>query len=131
MPVRFETLVNVAYNHTEKLATLAHELGHLYCGHVGSDPGDWWPHRTELGDELEELEARSTAAIVLRRHFPGSALPPAAQADQGAAPPLGRSLEVLLKAAGQIIDMCEGFVPKRKPSGEGRTTHVRRSPLAR
>lgn len=30
--VRFETLLNSGYNPTEKLATLAHELGHLYCG---------------------------------------------------------------------------------------------------
>ncbi len=117
VPVRFETLVNAAYNPTEQLATLAHELAHLYCGHVGSQPGDWWPGRLKLVEEIDELEARSTAAVVLRRLLTDSPLPEEAKPDPNL-PPTGRSLEIILKAAGHIIDMCQGFVPKRKPSAK-------------
>ena len=115
--VRFETLVNAAFNPTERLATLAHELGHLYCGHLGSDRDDWWPDRRGLDEETEELEARATAGLVIRRLLPGTDLPRAAQPGT-AVPPTGRSLEAALTAAGQILDMCRGFEPRRKPKAK-------------
>ena len=42
VPVRFEVLLNRSYSATEQLATLAHELGHIYCGHLGAQTSDVW-----------------------------------------------------------------------------------------
>lgn len=74
--VRWEVFVNDVYNATERLATLAHELGHLYCGHVGADHSDKWPDRRELDHQTEEFEAESVARLVFRRIAPTAQLPP-------------------------------------------------------
>lgn len=40
VPIRYETEVNRDLTPTERYATLAHELGHLYCGRAGDQvPG--------------------------------------------------------------------------------------------
>ncbi len=36
MDVRYELLLNAKHSPEQKYATLAHELAHLYCGHLGS-----------------------------------------------------------------------------------------------
>lgn len=48
-------------------ATLTHELGHLYCGHVGTPDPRWWPDRQRLGRNAEEFEAESVSYLVCRR----------------------------------------------------------------
>lgn len=76
VPVRWVVGLNHRHSATEKLATLAHELGHLFCGHVGADRGDSWPHRSALSAVQEEFEAESVARLVFRRVAPGVVLPP-------------------------------------------------------
>ena len=74
--VRWVLSLNEAHSPTEQLATLAHEIGHLFCGHVGADQGDFWPYR-DLSDEVAtEFEAESVARLVFRRIAPGVELPP-------------------------------------------------------
>jgi hypothetical protein len=51
-----------------RYATLAHELGHIYCGHLGSDPKGRWPSRRELDTEVAELEAEAVSWLVCQRH---------------------------------------------------------------
>jgi len=73
--VRWVVGLNHRHSATEKLATLAHELGHLFCGHVGADRGDGWPQRPGLPDVQREFEAESVARLVFRRVAPDVALP--------------------------------------------------------
>ncbi len=48
-------------------ATLVHELGHLYCGHVGSPNPKWWPDRREIDLSAREFEAESVSYLVCHR----------------------------------------------------------------
>ena len=74
--VRWIVALNVSHSPTEQLATLAHELGHLFCGHVGADQGDLWPNRDVRQHAPREFEAESVARLVFRRIAPGLELPP-------------------------------------------------------
>ena len=73
---RWVVALNQAHTPTEQLATLAHELGHLFCGHVGADQGDSWPCREVREHATREFEAESVARLVFRRIAPGAELPP-------------------------------------------------------
>jgi hypothetical protein len=54
-------LLNVRY------ASLTHELGHIYAGHVGTTDETWWPDRSGLPKEIKEIEAESISFLVCRR----------------------------------------------------------------
>ena len=65
--VRYELLLNAKHSPEDQYATLAHELAHLYCGHLGTPNLDWWPSRCGLSEKEEEFEAESVAFLVCRR----------------------------------------------------------------
>lgn len=48
-------------------AVLAHELGHIYAGHLGKREDDWWKDRHNLSHAQVELEAESISYLVCRR----------------------------------------------------------------
>ena len=50
-----------------RYAFLAHELGHIFCSHLGIDRNAWWPERGDLNVKGEEIEADSVAYLVCRR----------------------------------------------------------------
>ena len=49
--------LNKSHNQELKFASLAHELGHIFCGHLGIDRNAWWPEREDLNISNEEIEA--------------------------------------------------------------------------
>ena len=51
-----------------QFATLAHELAHLFLGHLGPDKKLNIPHRLIVDHSLQELEAESVAYIVCKRN---------------------------------------------------------------
>lgn len=59
--------VNAAHDPNVQFATLAHELGHLYLGHLGKDEGLDIKSRRGLGYSVEELEAEAVAFLVCER----------------------------------------------------------------
>jgi hypothetical protein len=70
-----EYLVNILYNMVinrkhpieTKFATILHELGHLYCGHLGTPNPKWWPDRRNLKINEEEFEAESVCWLICER----------------------------------------------------------------
>jgi hypothetical protein len=62
--------MHVNRNHSlpVKFATLAHELGHLFLGHLGPDKALNVPQRTQLSHSQRELEAESVAYLVCTRN---------------------------------------------------------------
>ena len=64
----FKVKLNKKHDLPTRFATLAHELGHVYCGHVGRDSKGRWPDRSSLGESLCEMEAEAVAWLVCQRN---------------------------------------------------------------
>lgn len=63
----YRVRVNAKHDLPTRFATMAHELGHIYCGHVGADPKGRWPDRSGLSHAQVELEAEAVAWLVCQR----------------------------------------------------------------
>lgn len=63
----FQIRLNSNHDLPTRYATLAHELGHIYCGHVGADSKGRWPDRRGLSVEQKEVEAEAVAWLVCKR----------------------------------------------------------------
>jgi hypothetical protein len=60
-------LIDQTQNLEKKYSVLAHELGHIFCGHLGVDRHAWWPERENLNISGEALEADAAAYLVCKR----------------------------------------------------------------
>jgi hypothetical protein len=56
--VRYEMLISQDLSREARYSTLAYELAHLYCGHLGT------PNRRGLGKNVEEFEKQCVAHLV-------------------------------------------------------------------
>jgi hypothetical protein len=63
----YHVLINEDLGLEERYGTLAHELGHLFCGHLGADDGAWWDACTSIDEHQKEIEAESVAYLACRR----------------------------------------------------------------
>lgn len=67
VPICFDDSLNTSLDETAQLGVLTHELGHLYCGHVGEDPAlRWtgeglWPARLDPSPDQKEAEANAVS----------------------------------------------------------------------
>ena len=111
----FHIRLNTTHTRTQHFATLAHELGHLFCGHLGRHKNEWWPERpSNLDLKTRELEAEAVAWLVCQRFrvMPASASYLASHLQDGTELPVF-SLEAILVAAGAIEEMAKGRLPAR------------------
>jgi len=60
-------LLSRELNLEDEYSSLVHELGHILCGHLGTDGEAWWRDRRGLGKNQVEIEAESIAFLVCRR----------------------------------------------------------------
>lgn len=62
--------IDLNKNHSVAIqfSTLAHELGHLYLGHLGSDKNRSVPDRTTMSHATREIEAESVSYLVCKRN---------------------------------------------------------------
>jgi hypothetical protein len=67
VPLWFELLLNSVLSAEARYGTLVHELAHLYCGHLGTPNGRWWPDRQDLSRDVREFEAESVSYLVCTR----------------------------------------------------------------
>ncbi|MDH4101473.1 MAG: ImmA/IrrE family metallo-endopeptidase, partial [Nitrospirota bacterium] len=115
IPFRYEVLVNSRHSDEAQYATLAHELAHLYCGHLGTPDTRWWPDRRGLPSAIHEFEAESVCFLVCSRL--GIENPSAEYLSRyingnDEIPPI--SFECVMKAAGLIEQMGRERLPLRK-----------------
>jgi hypothetical protein len=64
---RYRVKLNAKHDLPSRFSTLAHELGHIYCGHLGADAKGRWPDRSGLTHAQCELEAEAVAWLVCQR----------------------------------------------------------------
>lgn len=64
----YELGMNRNHSDAMKFVTLAHELGHLYLGHLGKDSKLGIPERSGIKHRMSEVEAESVAYIVCERN---------------------------------------------------------------
>lgn len=63
----YRVVVNRNHRPETQFATLIHELGHLFLGHLGQDPKLHVRNRSTLSQRQEELEAESVSYLVCKR----------------------------------------------------------------
>ncbi len=98
-----------------RYATLVHELGHIYSGHLGTNPEKWWPSRMGQTHQQKEIEAESIAFLVCRRRGLNT------KSDEYMANYVNHefelpvfSLETILRVVNLIETMSEQMLPERK-----------------
>jgi hypothetical protein len=109
VPIRYTCEVDTEQAGVTAYATLTHELGHLYCGHLGTPNPRWWPDQSRQDHRTAEFEAEVVSAIAIARLDPTTAMPPYLQQHLDATPtiPERMNLERVMKAAGLIVEMTE------------------------
>jgi len=111
--------LNLKHTEAQKLGTMAHELAHVLCGHLGETERGFWPDRHGLKLAAREFEAECVAYLVTDRLNLdiGSVgyLAGFLQDDQELP---NYSLDAVLKAAGKIEDMIHGRYTPKKPKQE-------------
>lgn len=67
---RADYLVRLNQNHSaaQQFVTLAHELAHLFLGHLGEDRKRRIPDRRHRSHDMREVEAETAAYIVAHRN---------------------------------------------------------------
>jgi antirestriction protein ArdC len=60
--------VNANHSAPVQFTTIAHELAHLFLGHLGRDKHLDVPGRANVAPSVEELEAESVAYLVCKRN---------------------------------------------------------------
>ena len=110
----YQICCNDKFSEAEQIATIAHELGHLFCGHLGALPFNCkkppWPSRLGLTKNQVEFEAESVCWIVCERRKINN---PSAEylrgyLDEGKSIPQ-IDLGAILRAASQIEALLDGY----------------------
>ena len=60
--------LNSRHDLATRFATLSHELGHIYCGHLGSNGKGQWQDRSNIEHAVRELEAEAVSWLVCSRN---------------------------------------------------------------
>ena len=107
--------VNENQNNAAKLATIYHELGHVFCGHLPIPELKHIPVRSHLPQEVEEFEAESVCWLLCERqgiHNPSARYLSSYLNGNDKIPDI--SLTNVLKAAGDIEQIRKGVSRPRK-----------------
>lgn len=119
----YNLVVNVNHTIEEKCATIAHELGHLFCGHLGRPSADFedWPDRRGKSENTREFEAECGSWLVCMRldiktpseRYLAGYLDDDEDGQDTQLPPF--SIESVLKAAGMVESMlAKSLSPPKK-----------------
>ncbi|MCC6489646.1 MAG: ImmA/IrrE family metallo-endopeptidase [Candidatus Hydrogenedentes bacterium] len=123
-PFDFHIALNNKHTEAQKIGTLAHEVAHIFCGHLGQTKDGFWPKRPPLTIEAREFEAEVVAYMVTSRMNLDIGSVEYLSGYLGADKTLPvYSLDAVLKAVGKIEEMLQGrFRLKKKTEGARATS---------
>jgi len=105
----FHLLLNLKHTEAQQLGTLAHELAHVFCGHLGACEDGFWPDRSYATKVTREVEAEAVAYLVTDRlNLDIGSVQYLAGYLCDDKPLPNYSLDIVLKAAGKIEEMLRG-----------------------
>lgn len=113
--VLYNIVVNGSLGIEEKFATVLHELGHAYCGHLGTPNEKWWIDRKHIDKYEMEFEAESICWLICERL--GIKNPSAEYLSHHLKPDRtipDISVDAVLKAVGFIENLLKGNKKPRK-----------------
>ncbi|MCE5286306.1 MAG: hypothetical protein LLG02_10725 [Pelosinus sp.] len=115
--ILYNMVVNKTHPIETRFATILHELGHIYCGHLGTPDPKWkgWENRQDLKLNQKEFEAESACWLVCERmgiKNPSAEYLSGYLRDNDSIPDI--SIETVLKTVGIIESMINGSREPRK-----------------
>lgn len=111
----FGMVINQNLEPAAKMATIFHELGHVFCGHLSNKDAKWIPQRDWLPQDNKEFEAESVCWLLCERlgiNNPSAEYLSGYLENNGEIPDI--SIDTVLKAAGIIENILEGKSAPRK-----------------
>lgn len=107
--------LNDSLDKKAQYATLCHELGHIYLGHLGGHPDGAWPSRMGLNRSQRELEAEAVAYMVcFRANLTTQSAEYLAGYLTNQTTTKGVSIDLVMRVAGLIERMGRSILPIRK-----------------
>lgn len=113
--ILYEMVTNRNHSPETKFATIIHELGHLYCGHLGTFYEKWWNDRSYLSKNEVEFEAESVCWLICERmgiENPSAEYLSGYLEDNKEIPNI--SIDAVLKSVGIIESMMQDSKEPRK-----------------
>lgn len=121
----FHLLLNLKHTEAQQLGTLAHELGHVFCGHLGAYEEGFWTDRSYVPRITREFEAEAVAYLVTDRlNLDIGSVEYLAGYLSDPNPLPNYSFDAVLKAVGKIEKMLRSTFHVRRSQGMKRT-HAR------
>src|SRR5260370_7882587 len=112
---QFHLLLNSKHTEAQQLGTLAHELAHVFCGHLGDSEDGFWPDRRYANKVMREFEAEAVAYLVTDRlNLDIGSVQYLAGYLSDDKPLPNYSLDTVLKAAGKVEEMVSGTLRVRR-----------------
>jgi hypothetical protein len=112
----FGITLNSKHTEAQRIGTIAHELGHVFCGHLGTVEEGFWPDNSNAPEDVREFEAEAVAYLVTDRLGLdiGSHKYLAGYLSDASEPLPNSSLDTVLKAVGKIEEMLRGTFRVRR-----------------
>jgi len=105
----FHLVLNIKHTEAQQLGTLAHELAHVFCGHLGYFEDGFWPDRRYATKVVREFEAEAVAYLVSDRlNLDIGSVQYLAGYLSDDKPLPDYSLDAVLKAVGKVEQMLRG-----------------------
>jgi hypothetical protein len=106
----FRVALNSKHSEAQRIGTLAHELAHIFCGHLGAVEEGVWTDNSTAAKDVREFEAEAVAYLVTDRLNLdiGSHKYLAGYLSDAPKPLPNSSLDTVLKAVGKVEKMLRG-----------------------